>query len=158
MDEQNNDQKKVARFGLGLLIGTVLGGLAAFFFSPKSGKENREALVAKIRQIQKFLRDAQIAERVKEIYGETSEEAVKLYKKVSKELAVKLEDVKERWEEIDTERYIKIVNEVVDKAAKDLKVAAETAGRLKDYLVKVWRQFPEEVFPETVKKSAGRKK
>lgn len=152
------EQNKVSRFGIGLLVGTVLGGLAAFFLSPKSGKENREALVAKIKKIQKKLRDAHVAERVKEIYGETSEEAVKLYTKVSKELALKLEEVREKWEEIDTDKYVKIVNEIVDKSAKDLKVAAETATRLKDYLIKVWRQLPQEVFPKEAKKSASRKK
>lgn len=154
------EEKKVSRFGIGLLVGTVLGGLAAFFLSPNSGKENREALVAKIKEIQKKLRDAHIAERVKEIYGETTEEAVKLYTKVSKELALKLEEVKERWEEIDADKYAKIVNEIVDKAAKDLKVAAETGARLKDYLIKVWRQLPEEVLPKEIKKksTAGKKK
>ncbi|MBI3366191.1 YtxH domain-containing protein [Candidatus Roizmanbacteria bacterium] len=35
------DSKK-SKLGLGLVLGTLLGGLAAFFLSPKSGSENRK--------------------------------------------------------------------------------------------------------------------
>jgi gas vesicle protein len=71
------DEKKSSKLGLGILIGTVIGGLAAFFLSPKSGEENREKVTKKIKQLQKLIKDQHIDEKVKEIFGDVSDEEKK---------------------------------------------------------------------------------
>lgn len=35
-------QEKKSKFGLGLILGSIIGGITALFFAPKTGKEMRE--------------------------------------------------------------------------------------------------------------------
>ena len=79
------DQKS-SKFGIGLFIGTLLGGLTALFLSPTSGEENRKLLAKKIKELEKMLEEEHIDKKVKEIFGEVTEEARDLYLKTKKEL------------------------------------------------------------------------
>jgi len=81
-----DNQKKPSRFGLGVLIGTIVGGLTAFFLSPKSGEENREEVLKKIQALKKQIDKMEIDKKVKEIYGEVTEEGKKVYLKAKKQL------------------------------------------------------------------------
>jgi len=47
-----SDQKSSSKLGLGLIMGTVIGAITAFFLSPKSGKENREEVMKKVRELE----------------------------------------------------------------------------------------------------------
>lgn len=76
-----NSQKK-SGFGLGVLIGTVLGGLAALFVAPKTGKETREMAKKWLREELKIIK-----EKAKKIDKRKYQQAVeKVLKKVKKEL------------------------------------------------------------------------
>src|SRR5450830_312811 len=99
------DEKKSSKFGLGLLIGTVLGGLASFFLSPKSGKENRKEVVKKVKQLKKLLEEKEIDKKVKEIFGEVSDEAMKIYTQAKEWLIEDLAQLKDEVEHIDKEKY-----------------------------------------------------
>ena len=54
------DDQKSSKFGIGVLIGTLLGGLAALFLSPTTGEENREIVAKKVKQLEKLLEDAEL--------------------------------------------------------------------------------------------------
>src|SRR3989344_5391000 len=95
------DNKKPSRFGLGVLIGTVLGGLAAFFLSPKSGEENREAVMKKVQQLKK-----ELDKKVKEVWGEVTEDGKKTFTKAKKSLLKKLDALQDKWEDFDQEKYL----------------------------------------------------
>jgi len=134
----DDTKKSPSVFGLGLVIGTVIGGLTAFFLSPHSGKENREEVMARLKAFKKMLDQADIPAHVKEIYGETTKESVKLYTQVRKDLSKRITDVKETVADIDPEKYVHLIEDSVEHVRKELDETVERADKLKAYLVKNW--------------------
>ena len=133
-------QKKPSRFGLGVLLGTVLGGLAAFFLSPKSGEENREAVVKKIQELKKEIDKMEIDKKVQEVYGEVTEDGKKAYLKAKKQILKGLDELQERWQEFDREKYVKMVEDAVEEAKSETKQTAEKLLKLKEMFVRDWNK------------------
>jgi gas vesicle protein len=132
-------QQKSSKFGIGLLIGTLVGGIAALFLSPKSGKENREEVIKKAKQLKKLLENRELLDaKVKEVFGEATEEAKAIYLKTKDEIIEQLSNLKGKINEIDKEEYIKIVGEVTNNIQKEFKKDAKILARLKEQLVNDW--------------------
>ncbi|MBI3620291.1 hypothetical protein HY214_04075 [Candidatus Roizmanbacteria bacterium] len=150
------DNKKGSSFGIGVLIGTILGGLAAFFFSPNSGEENREIVAKKIKEVEKWLDQADIPGQLKEIYGEVSDEGIRLYKQVAKELKVKLNEAKKAIDNFDGDKYQAMVGEAVDKVRKETDATIELADKLKRYLVNKWDEL-KDISEKDIKKAVKKR-
>jgi len=136
-----DDQNKSSKFGIGLLFGTLLGGLAALFLSPTSGEENREIVAKKVKQLEKLLEDAELDKKVKEIFGEVTEEAKAIYLKAKKDIVKKLAGLKEAVESIDKEKYEKVVHDTVEILKKEFKREAKEMDKLKVELLKEWKKL-----------------
>ncbi len=136
-----SEQKKSSKLGLGLVIGTVIGGLAAFFLSPKSGGENRAMVAKKVKQLEKLLKEKEIDKKVKEIFGEASEEAVKVYNQAKTWLIEDLAKLKEAINEIDKEKYTTAVEKVVKRVQKEVKKDTKQLDKLKKQLMKEWEKI-----------------
>jgi len=147
------EKKKSSKLGIGLLIGSVLGGLAAFFLTPGSGPKNRKMVLKKLEAVRKKLADVDVAHEVKKIYGEVTQETVRLYGKVRKELIRRIDDMRKRYEDLDKEKYKKLVDEVVDEVKKDTQVTAEKLLKIKDSLLKDWERVANEGTPKIKKNS-----
>jgi gas vesicle protein len=124
-----SDQKK-SRFSLGVLFGTLIGGLTAFFLSPKSGKENREAVVKKIEELKKILKEEKVDEKIKEVYA-----------KAKVWLIEELAQLKEAVKNIDYEKYEKAVDKVIIRVKKETKKGAKEIEKLKKQLLKEWKKM-----------------
>lgn len=135
---------KSSKFGFGLIVGTVLGALAGIFLAPQSGKENREMVLEVVEKLKKNIDKMAIDKKVKEIWGEVSEEGVRVYTQVRKGLLVKLEEFRDKWEEIDKEKYISLVEDAVESAKKNSSTTAEKLAKLKKAFVKDWETIMEE--------------
>ena len=133
-------QKKSSGFGLGVLIGSALGALAGFFLSPKSGEENREAVLKKIKELKKQVEDMEIDKKVKEIWGDVSEDGKKTYVKARKQLIKKLDLLQDKWQEFSFEKYVKLVEDSIDEAKSETKQTADKLLKLKDLFVKDWNK------------------
>ena len=133
-------QKKASGFGLGVLIGSALGALAGFFLSPKSGEENREAVLKKIKELKKQVEDMEIDRKVKEIWGDVSEDGKKTYVKARKQLIKKLDLLQDKWQEFSFEKYVKLVEDSIDEAKSETKQTADKLLKLKDLFVKDWNK------------------
>lgn len=136
-----DDQKKPSKFGLGLLFGTVVGALTAFFFSPRSGPENREIVAKKIKELEKLLEEKEVDKKVKEIFGEVTDEAKNLYLKAKKWLIEELANLKEAAKEINKEKYIKAVDTTMVKVQKEFKKDVRKLEKLKTQLMKEWEKL-----------------
>ncbi len=132
------NNKKPSKFGLGLLFGTVFGALAGIFLAPKSGKENREAVLKKMKQLKKQIDAMELDKKVKEVFGEVTEEGKMVYSKARKELVKKLDLLEDKWEEFDKEKYIMMVEEVIEDLKKETPKLAHKLVKLKDGFVKDW--------------------
>lgn len=135
------DNQKSSKFGIGVLIGTLLGGLAALFLSPTTGEENRELVAIKIKQLEKLLEDAELDKKLKNIFGETTEEVKEVYLKAKKEIIKKLAALKEAVESIDKAKYEKVVHETVDLLKKEVKREGHEMEKLKEELLKEWKKL-----------------
>lgn len=137
-----------AKFGVGLALGAAIGAVAAFFLSPKSGKQNRDMVAKKMRELDKFINDAEIDERVKKIYGDVSEKSKSAYKMLRKETQDRMDELNDAMENVDVEKYSKSVTKIVDKLQKE--------GGAKDIVEKAQKYlmgFIENIKPEKTEKS-----
>ena len=125
---------------MGVLIGSALGALAGFFLSPKSGEENREAVLKKIKELKKQVEDMEIDKKVKEIWGDVSEDGKKTYVKARKELIKKLDLLQDKWQEFSFEKYVKLVEDSIDEAKSETKQTADKLLKLKDLFVRDWNK------------------
>jgi len=136
-----SDTKSSSKFGLGLLFGTVIGGLAAFFLSPNSGPENQKMVAEKIKEIEKLLADTDLEKKVKEIFGEATEEATIVYKKAKKDFIKALAEVKGTVEQLDKEKVAAVAHETVEILKKEVKHEGKEMEKLKDELSKEWKKL-----------------
>ena len=131
---------KGSKFGLGVVIGTILGGLAAFFFSPKSGPENRKMLKEKIVELEKRLKEAKIDEKVNEIYGVVSEEGRKALALAQKELTDRLGKLRQSIDEVDYDKYVRLVSEAVGVVKEKTAETTDRLEKLEKYLLKRFKK------------------
>ena len=136
-----SDTKKPSKFGLGILFGTVLGGLAALFLSPTSGPENRELVAKKVKELEKLLEDKELDKKILEIFGEVTEETKTVYVKAKKEVIKRLSELKESIEHIDKEKYGEVVHETVEILKKEVKREVKDMERLKTQLLAEWKKL-----------------
>ncbi|MFA5137004.1 MAG: hypothetical protein WC489_06485 [Patescibacteria group bacterium] len=135
------DDKKSSKFGIGVLIGTVIGGLTALFLTPTTGEENRKLVAQKIKDLEDLLQDTELDKKVKEIFGEATDEARNLYLKAKKNTIKRLAELKETVENIDREKYEKVVKETIDILKKEVKREAKDMEKLKEALLKEWKKL-----------------
>lgn len=135
------DNKKTSKFGLGLLLGSIIGGLTAFFFSPGSGEENRKMVAKKVKELEKLLKEKEVDKKVKEIFDDVTEESKKVYFQAKKWLIEELAALKQAVDEIDKEEYLKAVNTTVKKVEKEFKKDAKKVEKLKKQLVGEWEKM-----------------
>jgi len=136
-----SDSKSSSKFGLGLLLGTLVGGIAAFFLSPNSGPENQKLVAKKVKELEKLLAETDIEKKVKEIFGEATEEATAVYKKAKKQFIQTLAEAKESIESIDKDQVAEVAHETVEILKKEVKHEGKEMEKLKAELSKEWKKL-----------------
>jgi gas vesicle protein len=71
----NNDNAK--GFGIGLLVGAVIGGVIALLYAPKTGKETRQLIKDKVTELNEVVdavkgKTTEVVDAVKESASEVS--------------------------------------------------------------------------------------
>lgn len=127
-----------SKLGLGLALGAVLGGVAAFFLSPKTGKENREMAKEKLEEWKKRFENKSAHDVAKEIFGQATDEGRKIYERTQELLNGKLDELKSKVEEIDQDKYKDVVKEVIAKVQKEKNVTEDRVAKLKKFLLDRW--------------------
>lgn len=124
MSNENKGSNSLLIGFLGLVAGTIGGILLA----PMSGKETREELVKKIR----------------DIFGIYSTEFRDKFEMVRNAVEKRLIALKKAGSQIDNEKYMEVVDEVVTDFKSDINTTKDGFEKLSKYLKKDW---------ETVKKA-----
>ena len=132
------------KFGAGLVLGALLGGAAAFFLSPKSGKENREMAKKKLAEWKERYEGKSAEEIAQEIFGSASAEGKKLYMRAQDEMNKHLDKLKKSANEIDQEKYAAVVKEVMGRLQDEKEATKERVMKLQEYLLDRWEYVAEE--------------
>lgn len=132
---------KKSKFGLGLIVGVIGGALAGIFLSPKSGRENREAVSKKINELKEAMDKGELQEKVKEIFGDVSDRSVKFYNEARDEVMSRLDTLRDRAEDIDRDKYIKLVNQSIDDLKEKNKLPGDKLKKIKDYFIADWNKL-----------------
>ncbi len=135
------DNKKNSFFGLGIFLGTVIGGLTALFLSPSSGKKNREEVVKKVKELKRLLQEHELDKKVKEIFGEVTEEVKNFYLNAKDKVIEKAAELKEKVSEVDKEKYAKLAEMVVHELKKEAKYTEKILEKLEKNLADDWKKI-----------------
>ncbi len=104
------ENKKTSKFGLGLLIGSVLGVIAALFTTPKTGREMRELTKKWLtEELEKIKKEAGKIDKRK--FKKAVEAVLTRVKKQVKSDARQLNKIKrqlmKRWEKVKQNEKVK---------------------------------------------------
>lgn len=134
--------KNSGNFFLAGIIGAMAGALGGLLLAPKSGKETRNDIAKLAAEISKQIKTEanETTERVKDVYGKATDEAVSKYNEVKNAVIAKVAQVKTAGEEINKEKYAKVVDDVVAEFKSDFVSSKTGAGKIATYLKKDWEK------------------
>ncbi len=103
------------KFLWGGLLGMIAGTVGGLLLAPKSGKETRKDLVKLALDLNRKIRTQadETRKRVKDVFGEVTDEAMTRYKAIRDTVVSRLASIKTAGTSIDREKYEKVVDEVV---------------------------------------------
>jgi len=135
-----NNQKN-SKMGLGLVLGVVVGAIGGIFLAPKSGKENREAAAKKIGEVKDLIESGEMKKKIEDVFGEISEESVRVYNDVRDEVMNRIEHMKN----MTAEDYAEVVQTVIDKVKEGTKIGSDKMLKLKDQFIEDYPEVEQEV-------------
>lgn len=109
--------------------------------APKSGEENRKAAAKKFGEVKDMVQSGEMKEKIENVFGDLSDESVRLYTNVRDGVMDKIEEVKH----MTVEDYANLVEEVVEKVKQGSKMGAEQVKKLKDQFIKDYPDVKEQV-------------
>jgi len=109
----------------GILFGAIAGAIAGVLLAPKSGVETRED--------------------IKKLAVDFGEKATEIYQKAESILKKKLAQIKKVGQDIDEEKYLELVSEVVEEIKKDSLVTADVAKKISAQLKADWKAVKSEL-------------
>lgn len=137
------DHKKSAgKFVLAGLLGAVAGAIGGLLFAPQSGKETREDIAELANKITKQVKTGvtDTKDKVKEVFGNASEEAMEKYKEIRGKIVDKVAALKTVGNEINKEKYAEIVENVVDEFKNDFSATKNGAMKMANQMKKDWEK------------------
>jgi gas vesicle protein len=148
--------KNDSKFGLGVIVGTIIGAAAGIFLAPKSGRENREIVMGKVTDLKQAFEEGNFDAKVQEIFGQVTDQTRLWYQKSTEGLVKRLEHMKEAVMTLDKGKYVEMVGQVVEGLVEEKQVPKEEMEKLKKYLESDYRKIVEyqEEKKRTVKKLA----
>lgn len=135
--------KNDSKFGLGVIVGTLIGAAAGIFLAPKSGRENREAVMGTFNDLKKAMEEGNLDTKVNEIFGRVTDQTRDWYRKSSEVLIERLEHMKEAVMTLDKGKYVEIVGQVVEGLVADKQIPKEEMDKLKTYLENDYKKITE---------------
>lgn len=135
--------KSTGKFFLAGIIGAVAGAVGGLLMAPKSGKETREDIMNLAMELSKTIKTETVETkaRVKEVFGKVTEEAIMKYDEIKNSVVGKVAAVKTAGEEINKEKYSKIVDDVVAEFKGDLDATKTGATKITTYFKKDWEKM-----------------
>lgn len=138
---KNGNSKNNSGFSFGMVFGLLAGAVAGLLLSPKTGKQNRELIVKKAKELEKMLEEQHLDRKMKEFVGEATEETKEIYTKVKKEVIKDLSELKDKIDDIDKEKYVDTVKDVIERTKEDHELPKAKLEKIKKMLEKDWSKL-----------------
>lgn len=131
------------KFFMAGLLGAVAGAIGGLLLAPQSGKKTREDIAEMANKIAKQVKTGveETEERAKEVFGEVNKAAVDKYKAIKATVVEKVAAVKTAGGEIDKDKYMGIVENVVCEFKDDLSATKNGALKMASQLKKDWEKI-----------------
>jgi len=136
--------KKSSKFGLGLIIGSLIGGITALFLAPKTGKQMRADVKVKIKKLEELLKEKEVDKKAKQLMDELSNEAKVWYEKAKSWLIEELAQLKKEVEKINWQDYQKAVSKTINRLKKEAKKEGKEIEAIRKKLLKNWQKMKKE--------------
>ncbi|MFZ2153420.1 MAG: YtxH domain-containing protein [Microgenomates group bacterium] len=135
--------KNKSGFFLAGLIGALAGAVGGLLLAPKSGKETRQDIARLAADISKRIKTEtnETKERVKDVFGKATEEATDKYNQVKNAVVGKVATLRTAGENIDKDKYAKVVDDVVAEFKDDFRSSKSGAEKIVGYLKKDWEKL-----------------
>lgn len=133
-------QTKNKSFFLASVIGALAGAVGALLLAPKSGIETRKEIIRVATKVSKELKQDAVKtkKRVESVFGEATDAAKLKYHQIQTSLSTKIANLKKTGQEIDKEKYSKIVDDVVTEFKSDFDATKDGAKKMASLLKKDW--------------------
>jgi len=134
---------KTGKFFLAGMLGAVAGAVGGLLFAPQSGKKTRQEIADLAEEIALKVKTKADDTRdlVKDVYGKYTEEGKAKYLEIKDAVVAKVATVKTAGEEIDKEKYGKVVEDVVADFKVDLEATKDGGSKIIKYLKKDWEKI-----------------
>lgn len=132
-----------SKFFLAGIIGAMAGAIGGLLLAPKSGKETRQDIVNMTAKISENIKTEvdETKMRVKDVYGKATDETMQRYNEIKDSVVTKVAAIKTAGEEINKEKYSKIVDGVVEDFKTDLSSTKTGAEKISNYMKKDWEKI-----------------
>jgi gas vesicle protein len=134
---------KTGKFFLAGVLGAVAGAVGGLLLAPQSGKKTRREIMDLAEELTLKVKTKadDTKELVKDVYGKYSEEGKAKYLEIKGAVVSKVATVKTAGENIDKEKYEKVVEDVVSEFKDDLKATKNGGTKIVNYLKKDWEKI-----------------
>lgn len=124
------------------IIGAIAGAVGGLLIAPQSGKKTREAIAKLAQEIAKDVKTeaGETKKRVTDVFGKASEEVTDKYNEIKNTVVRKVATLKTAGEEINKDKYGKLVEDVVSEFKEDLSSTKSAAEKIVNYLKKDWEK------------------
>ena len=135
--------KNKGGFFLAGLVGALAGAVGGLLLAPKSGKETRKDIARLATDISKKIKTEtnETKERVRDVFGKVTEDATDKYNEVKNAVVGKVASLKTAGEELDKDKYGKVVEGVVSEFKDDFKATKSGAEKIIGYFKKDWERM-----------------
>lgn len=123
-----------SKSGFMLLIGAILGGVAALFFGTDKQGKTKKAVQKKVKQSKEALSEAVSRDKLVEIFGEDSEKYLDQIQDMRDKASEQLAKLHKAGKKIDKDKYKEVVEDLVAKFTKKEDVTPGQMKKLTSYL------------------------
>lgn len=125
------------------MLGAVAGVVGGLLFAPESGKKTRGKIVKLTSEVRAKIKASteDSKERVIEVFGEAGEKSMAKYKKIKGIVADKIATLKSAGDEIDKEKYVTMVEEVIVDFKGDFEKTKDSAEKMAKLLKSDWEKI-----------------
>jgi gas vesicle protein len=126
-------------------FGAALGAGAMYFFAPRSGKDNRALVKARVEELQDYIEDEKeaLSEKIEEIFGEVNQITTALYKDARRLWDSQVAAFEKSLKKIDKKAYQEMVDNVMERLQTNKRYDNSSLSKVKRYLTNQWHRFSE---------------